>query len=208
MDATPHHEGLVLLREDAGERHLRLTLLDPSHGLVRCLYKPAAKSGSPMVTPDLFDSAEVFLSPPKAGECARFVREYRLVRRLPGLGSDYARLTLACRLARLLAKNPHPPESWPVLHALACDALAAIASKPRPDAAYFKCLWRIARDEGWPVKEDFAERLRPGERALAALALATPLASLAPADAPPALIEGLTRDLERWLAREAHYVFA
>lgn len=206
METAPRHEGLVLLREDAGERHLRLTLLDPEHGLVRCLYKPAAKTRAATVTPDLFDSAELFLSPPKSGESARFVREYRLLRRLHGLASDYTRLTLACRLAGLLAKNPHPPDSWRALHTLASEALAAIADKPRPEAAYFKCLWLIARNEGWPVKEDFARRLRPGELALASRVIALPLAALSEQDAPAALIEGISRDLERWLAREAHYV--
>lgn len=196
----------MLRRESAGERHLRLTLLDPEHGLVRCLYKPASKSGAAMVTPDLFDSAEVFLDTPKAGEAARFVREYRLVRRLSGLGADYARLTYACRLANLLAKNPHPPESWPSLHALAEGAFTAFAEKPRPDAAYFKTLWVLARDEGLPVKADFGAGLRAGENELAALVLARPLAELDEVAAPRALVEGLSRALERWLVREAHFV--
>ncbi len=206
MDRSPRHEGVVLRRENAGERHLRLTLLDPEHGLVLCLYKPASKSGSPTVTPDLFDRAEIFLSPGKDGEPAKFVREYRLIRRMSGLAADFTRLTQACRLANLLARNPHPHDSWPGLHTLAVEALEALATKPRPDAAYFKTLWRLARDEGWPVKEDFAQRLRPGERALAALLLATPLTELDETSAPRALTEGLSRDLEQWLAREAQFV--
>lgn len=205
-ESSRRFEGVVLLRENAGERHLRLTLLDPDHGLVRCLYKPAAKSGAAMVTPDLFDTAEVFLDTPKSGETARFVREYRLVRRHAALGADYARLTLACRLANLLSKNPHPPESWPVIHALACDAIAAIAEKPCPEAAYFKTLWRLARDEGLPVKEDFFVRLRPGERDLAVIVLNTPLTGLTEDTAPKPLVEGLSRSLEQWLASEADFV--
>lgn len=204
--SSPRFEGLVLRRESAGERHLSLTLIDAEHGLVRCFYKPAAKSGAAMVTPDLFDTAEVFLDTPRSGEPARFVREYRLVRRHAGLGADYARLTLACRLANLLTKNPHPPESWPALHALATGALEAIAGKPRPEAAYFKTLWRLARDEGLPVKEDFFVRLRPGERDLAVVVLNTPLAGLTEESAAKPLVESLSRSLEQWLASEADFV--
>ena len=205
-DDTRRFSGLVLLREPAGERHLRLTLLDPEEGLVRCLYKPAAKSGAPTVTPDLFDACEATLDAPKAGDNARFVREYRLVKRLDALGRDYARLALACRFATLLAKNPHPPESFAGLHALATGAFTAFAEKPFPEAAYFKTLWLVARDEGWPVKEHFFPSLRAGERELAARLLATPLAGLSSDDAPKAATEGLSRALEQWLAREAHYV--
>lgn len=201
-----HHEGLVLRRDPAGERHLRLTLLDPEHGLVTCLYKPAAKSGAAMVTPDLFDTAEVFLDTPKGDGPARFVREYRLVGRLAGLAADYARLTYACRLANLISKNPHPPESRRRLHTLADGALVAFAGKPRPDAAYFKTLWLIARDDGLPVKEDFAANLRLGEVELIGTLLNTPLAGLDDTLAPPAQVEGITRTLEQWLVREADFV--
>ena len=45
-ETSRRYEGIVLLRETAGERHLRLVLLDAEHGLVRCLYKPASKSGA------------------------------------------------------------------------------------------------------------------------------------------------------------------
>lgn len=205
-DEARRHAGIVLLRENAGERHLRLTLLDPEDGLVRCLYKPVAKSGAATVTPDLFDVCEATLDTPKAGGSARFVREYRLVRRFDALARDYARLTLACRLANLLAKNPHPPESYAPLHALMTEALAAIEAKPRPDAAYLKTLWLVARDEGWPVREDFLTSLRPGERDLVGVVLRTPLPEIGDA-VPPALVAGITGALERWLEREAHFVF-
>lgn len=206
-DEARRLSGIVLLRENAGERHLRLTLLDPEHGLVRCLYKPAAKSGAATVTPDLFDTCEATLDTPRTGETSRFVKEYRLVLRRDAFGRDYARLTLACRLASVLAKNPHPPESFARLAELADHAFASLAAKPRPDAAYFKTLWLIARDEGWAVKEDFLTRLRPGERDLATLLLATPLAAIDDASAPKALVSGLSQALERWLEREAHFVF-
>ena len=134
------------------------------------------------------------------------MREYRLVRRHAALGADYARLTLACRLANLLAKNPHPPESWPAIHALASRAFAAIADRPHPETAYFKCLWLLARDEGLPVKEDFFVRLRPGERDLAVLLLNTPLAGITGEAAPKPLVAGLVSSLEQWLVSEAHFV--
>lgn len=203
---TPRIEGLVIGREPAGERHLRLTVFDPERGPTRCLYKPVARSRAATVTPDLFDTAELLIDQPKAGESARFVREYRLVERIAGLGTDYTRLTFACRWANLLSKNPHPPESWATVYTLAGDALRAIADKPRPDAAYFKAVWKLTRDEGLPVKEDFFPKLRPGEQEIVLHLLNRPLLGIDETLAPKAAVEGVARALENWLAREADFI--
>lgn len=205
MNATAPVEGLVLRRDAAGERHLRLMLLDPRHGVTALLYRPQSKSGTAMVTPDLFDEAEVFPDTPRGepGKIA-FVKEYRLIRRRPGLAKQYTRLATACRLASLLADNPHPPESWPALHALASTALDALESRPAPEVTLLKFLWKLARDEGWPVREHWAQAL-PGPLAESLRTLlATPLDAVAPASIPAAV--ELTTRLEQWLAREAHYV--
>ncbi len=205
MTPPLRHEGLVLRRDPAGERHLRLTLLDPGHGVVALLYRPQVKSGAAMVTPDLFDDAEIFPDTPRgAGGRMPFVKEYRLLRRRSGIAKHYARLDLACRLASLLADNPHPPESWPALHALACTALDALVSRPAPEVTLLKFLWKLARDEGWPVREHWAASLpEPLANALHAL-LTAPLDTVDTAGIPAAV--ELTARLEAWLVREAHYV--
>lgn len=190
---------LVLGREPSGESHLLLTVLDGEEGVARCLVRSRAAGKSER--PDLFDDAEVTLEPAKGG-ANRFARDYRLAARRAGIGRSPAALERASRLCNLLRKNPPPPESAQVGLQIAREALDAMASRPRPDAAYLKALWLLLKDGGWPVEADWLGRL--GARAtLAASVLSRPLDAQ---EAGAADVAALTEDLERWAVGEVHYV--
>jgi hypothetical protein len=192
--------GLVLARELSGERFIKLTLVCPSQGLVLCLLRVSAKA----TAPDLFDVAEVTLEAPKTGgRGVRFASGYRVLRREVALGADYARLAAACRLALVVTRNPMAPDSAESVFALCVEAVGALATRPRPDAALFKTFWRLARDEGYPVREDWQAGLSAGERAAAEAVLRETLD--AQATAPEAVV-ALTRSLERWLVGECNFV--
>jgi hypothetical protein len=69
-------EGLVLDSKPSGERHLRLTLLSPTLGLITAMARdsrPSAKAGAAKknnpsrMRPDIFDLATVQLEIPDAG---------------------------------------------------------------------------------------------------------------------------------------------
>lgn len=190
---------LVLGREPSGESHLLLTLLEPADGILRCLARASRRPGS--VQPDLFDEAEVTLERATGG-ANRFVREYRPLRRLPGIGRSHAALERASRLAGVVRRNPPPPESAAVAFEIVRESLAAMAERPRPDAAYLKALWLLLKDGGWPVEAHWLGRLGT-RRELAAGVLSLPLDAQA-ADA--AAVGDLAADLERWAVGEVHYV--
>ncbi|MDR1816802.1 MAG: hypothetical protein LBR07_01165 [Puniceicoccales bacterium] len=197
--ATETVGGLVLSRRQSGERFLLLALLSPEKGVLNFLLRDSARPDA--ARPDLFDLAEVTLTAPRnAGP--RFGSNYRILRRLDALGADIARLDAACRLARVIAGNPIPDESAPALFALFGRALEAIASRPRPDAAYIKALWQIVRGEGFPVREQWLASLPPVDAAALRATLRQPLDAVA---APPAEVGQLTLRLERWLAGECHF---
>jgi recombinational DNA repair protein (RecF pathway) len=190
---------LVLGRDASGESHDLLTLLEPEEGLLRCLLRRRRAGAGD--APDLFDEAEVTLEKSKDGG-TRFARDYRLSRRRTGIGRDRRALERASRLAGILRRNPPPPESAPVCWKIAQETFDAIATRPRPDAAYFKALWLILKDGGWPVHEHWFSRLG-ARQADAAAVLAAPLdAQTADEDA----VAALSTDLERWAAGEVHYV--
>lgn len=190
---------LVLGREPSGESHLLLSLLDAEEGLVRCLLR--SRAGGKAERPDLFDEAEVTLESAKGGS-NRFARDFRLLRRLAGLGRSPAALERASRLANLVRRNPPPPESAVVAYQIVRESLNAMATRPRPDAAYLKALWLLLKDGGWPVEADWLGRL--GVRA--ALATSVLGAPLDAQTAGPAEVAGLSEELERWAAGEVHYV--
>lgn len=190
---------LVLGREASGESHLLLTLLEPGDGILRCLARASRRAGT--VQPDLFDEAEVTLERASGG-ANRFVKDYRPLRRQPGIGRSHTALERASRLASIIRRNPPPPESAAVAFEIARETLAAMAERPRPDAAYLKALWLLLKDGGWPVEAHWLGRLGT-RRELAAGVLSQPLdAQLADS----AAVSELATDLERWAVGEVHYV--
>ncbi len=190
---------LVLGREPSGESHLLLTVLDAEEGASRCLVRSRAAGKSER--PDLFDDAEITLEPAKGGANS-FARDYRVGRRRAGIGRSPAALERASRLCNLIRRNPPPPESAPVALQIAREALDAMATRPRPDAAYLKALWLLLKDGGWPVEADWLGRL--GARATAAASvLSRPLDGQ---EVDAAGVAALSEDLERWAAGEVHYI--
>lgn len=190
---------LVLGREPSGESHTLLTLLEAEEGLVRCLIRPSRRAG--VAQPDIFDEAEVTLEK-SSGGANRFVREYRALQRLPGLGKSHVALERASRLAGIIRRNPPPPESAPVAFQITRETLHAMADRPRPDAAYVKALWLLLKDGGWPVEADWLGRLG-SRREIATGVLSQPLDTQT---ASTADVQDLAQDLERWAVGEVHYV--
>lgn len=189
---------LVLGREPSGESHLLLSLLEPEEGVHPCLIRASRRGDG---RPDLFDEAEVSLERQRGGS-NRFVRDYRVVRRQTGIGRSPQALERASRLGNLVRRNPPPPESAAVAFRIVQETLSAMASRPRPDAAYLKALWLLLKDGGWPVEADWLGRL--GARATdAAAVLAAPLDAQTVGAAE---VASLSQDLERWAAGEVHYV--
>lgn len=157
-------EGIVLNRQRTGENFLHLVFLSPETGIFHA-GKRAGTTGSKSPQPDLFDEATLTFDPPRKGTSSlRFIREYRVVRRHERLGTDYATLALACRYARVLTDNPLPDTSAPHLHATLHRALTAWEAGRAPETVYFKALFLFARDEGFPVKEEWMDSLTSGDR--------------------------------------------
>ena len=95
----------------------------------------------------------------------------------------YARCRqLASALASLVARNTVLEESRAQVAALLRQALASFASGARPDLVWFKSLYRFARDEGYPLKEQWFPTLPSTDRTTVATLLNQPLATLASLD--------------------------
>ncbi|MEI6460621.1 MAG: hypothetical protein WCO73_01605 [Verrucomicrobiota bacterium] len=190
---------LILGRDPSGESHTLITALEPDQGLTRCLLRTHRGKGT--TAPDLFDEGEVILELAKDNGI-RFARDYRLLTRRSGLAQNHRTLERACRLASMIRKNPPPPESAAVCYRIALESFDAMASRPRADCAYFKSLWLMIKDGGWPVQEHWFARL--GARQEFAISILTH-----PLDAQTIEEESvlaLSIDLERWAAGEAHFV--
>jgi hypothetical protein len=197
---TLQTDALVLLKQPPADAFQNFTVFSDEHGALLALQRLPKKNAPASVALDLFDDVALLLESSNQGR-TWFVRESRLVTRHEGIGRRYESLQFASTLAALVARNAVPDESRAPVAALLRTAFAAFAESARPDLVYFKSLYRLARDEGYPVKQEWLAGLPAAQRSLAENLLATPLATLAqtsPAIAdPPATL--LLRRLEDYL---------
>jgi hypothetical protein len=181
--ATLQTEAFVLARRPtAADGWQALTLFAPEHGLLQGMQRVLKKASASQVQLDLFDEAALSLESSNQGR-TWFLREVRITRRHAAVGRSYAALQGASALASIIARNPVSPESRPSVAALLRAGLAAFEESDRPEVVTFKCIYCFARDEGYPVKQEWFPALSPADRELAAGLLNRPLAEqTAPAE--------------------------
>jgi len=191
-------DAFVLLKRPPADSFQTFTVFSGEHGALLVLQRLPKKSGAAATTValDLFDEVSLRLESSNQGR-TWFVQEVRLITRSAGLGRSYETLRGASDFAALIARNPVHEESRTAVATLLRTAFAAFASGARPDLVFFKSLYVFARDEGYPVKEEWLPTLPSELRDTAALLLHTPLASLAGSPATECPL--LTRRLEDYL---------
>ena len=171
-----HTEAFVLSKKPPADRFQQITVLSASHGQLLCLRRVAVKSASTSVALDLFDEADLWLESSNQGR-TWFVKEVRVLARHDAIGRSYDALRFASAFAAVIARNPVSEDSRERVHALVRQTLAAFATAARPDIVHFKALYCFARDEGYPVKQEWLRGLAEAERAAAAEILNQPLAA-------------------------------
>jgi hypothetical protein len=193
---TIQTEGFVLLKRPPADSFQSFTVYSPEHGALLVLQRVAKKStAATAVALDLFDEASLFLESSNQGR-TWFVKEARLVTRHATLGRGYETLVAASALASLVVRNPIHEDSRAAVATLLRTALAALAAGARPDIVYFKSLYCFARDEGYPLKQQWFPTLSATDRALVAPLLNLPLSEQT---IPSATVHLLQRHLEHYL---------
>jgi len=186
---------VLVKRPAAADGWLTLTLFSGEHGSLSARQRLPKRSAGSQVILDLFDEVSVALESSNQGR-TWFVREARLIARQTALGRSYAALQAASAFALLLARNPVPPESRPSVLELLRTAFAAFARSDRPEIVAFKSLYCFARDEGYPVKQEWFASLGPEDRLAAAELINRPLAEQTK---PPETVAHLQGRLEDYL---------
>ena len=154
-----------------------LTAFSPAHGLLRIFRRTTGKTSAAGAIPDLFDELTLTLEGAPQGD-AWFLKETRLLARHAGIARRYKALVRASALATIIARNPGPEDSRADIHALLRTAFGAFATSAHPDVVYLKSLYRLARDEGYPLSQQWLPSLPPALRATASALLRTPLGAL------------------------------
>jgi hypothetical protein len=192
---TLQTEAFVLAKRPPTDSFQTFTAFSPEHGALLILQRVAKKTAATAVLLDLFDEVSLQLESSNQGR-TWFVKEARLVTRHADLGRSYETLVAASALASLVARNPVHEESRDAVGTLLRTAFASLAAGARPDIVYFKSLFCFARDEGYPLKQQWFPLLPDADRAVVAPLLNRPLAEQT---ASPAAVIHLQRRLEDYL---------
>jgi hypothetical protein len=188
-------DAFVLLRRPPADKFQSFYVFSPEHGSLFVLQRIPKKPAPGSQPLDLFDEVSLQLESSNQGQ-TWFVREARLRERHAGIGHSYEALRFASALAALVARNPVPEESRSQMGALLHASFAAFSTSPRSDIVFFKGLYCFARDEGYPVKQEWAAALPAGDHSQVAILLNQPLAAQT---APPTEVSRLQLSLEDYL---------
>ncbi|WED66098.1 hypothetical protein PXH66_04460 [Synoicihabitans lomoniglobus] len=164
------------------------------HGTLRVLQRIPRKPTPTHIGLDLFDHVALMLDAGSAGTW--FVKEVRLLHRHSGIGQNYRRLQHASAFTAIIARNPVPEESRDAVAGLIATALGAFATTDRPDIVGFKSLYCFARDEGYPLKQQWFPTLPRDDRSAVATLLNQPVNEQTVA---PALVTHLHHHMEDYL---------
>ena len=138
-------------------------LFTPESGLLSALRRQTKKASAADAPLDLFDDAELVLESGNQGR-SWFIRETRIRTRHADIGGSYEALLAASTFTRLIARNPVGPESRAAVMTLLREALAAFATRNRPEIVLLKSTYRFARDEGYPVRQEWLANIPEAER--------------------------------------------
>lgn len=190
-------DAFVLLKRPPADSFQSFTVFSPIQGTLLALQRVSKKAAATAVPLDLFDEVSLQLESTNQGQ-TWFIREVRLITRHADLGRSYETLRHASALAALVARNAVPEESRAATATLLRQALASFAAGARPELVWFKSLYRFARDEGYPVREEWFPSLSGNDRAAVATLLNQPLAAQTES---PQNVERFTRRFEDYLRR-------
>lgn len=197
-------DGFVLLKRPAADAFQSFNVFSADEGSLLVLQRIAKKARAIDVTLDLFDEVTLGLESSNQGR-TWFIRESRLITRHANLGRSYETLRFASNLAALVARNQVDADSRDAVAHLLRVAFAAFAAGSRPELVYFKSLYVFARDEGYPLKQQWFPTLSPADQATVATLLNRPLAEQA---ATPEDVARLQNRLEQYLSGHTDIIIA
>lgn len=151
-------DSIILKLSPSGERFTRVQLVNREHGLVSLLKRINSKRQSHGF--DLFDQGEVTVDhKPSESSNFGFLLDFNVSKKRSEIGKRYERLKAAAWISGLLLANPLHAENSEDTFILAERALDSLCTQDHPFATLLKTLYVFARDEGYPVLEDWVRNL-------------------------------------------------
>ena len=186
---------IVFARTVQGEHYTRYQLFHAEQGPLEALWRKSKQNHAP-TPPDLFQVISVSLN--RAGKAKLpFITEYTVEQGYPRLAFSYPALKEASSFTRTIWHNLRHAEFFPPLYSLTQQALEAFEAGVAPELVHFKALYRFAREEGYPVKEQWWSQKTPEERKCIADWIQVPVAESKDLDGLSQTLEDLKRYLHQ-----------
>lgn len=189
---------ILLRRGVSGEHHWLLVCFFANEGLQYVMMRRPGARRPAFPVPDLFEIGEY--SYQRKGEVPpSFLREYQSLQTFPEIARSLTALHCASSLCRFYERNlvhmEFFSEAWNTL----VNGLQALAWRPQPLATYLKCLYRFARAEGYPVRQQWLGEWSQPQRAELEQVLHLPLDQCR---CDEARLQSFLLSFNAWLARE------
>jgi hypothetical protein len=159
-------EAFVIEKRPPSDAFQTFGLFSTEHGNLTAMQRVPRRASATHVSPDLFDEVSAMLESSNQGR-TWFVKEIRITTRRSGIGRSYDALRYASAIASVISRNPVHEESRENVARMLGTALDALSAGPRPDVVYLKSLYVFARDEGYPVKQEWLPSLGAADLAVA-----------------------------------------
>jgi len=195
-------EAFVIEKRPPSDAFQTFGLFSAEHGALVALQRVPRRPSPTHVSPDLFDEVSAMLESSNQGR-TWFVKEVRITTRRAAIGASYDALRFASALVSVVGRNPVHEESREGVAQLLRAALDAFCAGVRPDVVHLKSLYVFARDEGYPVKQEWIPSLTQDDREVAAALLGRRLREQ---DASPAHVARIRRSLEGYLGASTEIV--
>jgi len=151
-------EAFVIEKRPPSDAFQAFGLFSAEHGNLTALQRVPRRPSPSHVSLDLFDEVSAMLESSNQGR-TWFVREVRIAARRAAIGGSYDALRFASALVSVIGRNPVHEESRENVAQLLRTALDAFCAAVRPDVVHLKSLYLFARDEGYPVKQQWLPSL-------------------------------------------------
>jgi hypothetical protein len=195
-------EAFVIEKRPPADAFQTFGLFSPEHGNLLALQRIPRKPSASHVSPDLFDEIYALLESSNQGR-SWFVREARILNRRASIGKSYDSLRFASALVSVISRNAVHEESRPQVGLLLRTALDAFGAADRPDIVHLKSLYLFARDEGYPVKQEWLPSLHASDRRVATAVLTLKLKDQ---DSTAGDVSRIRRSLEDYLASHTEII--
>ena len=185
---------IVLSQIISGDSFHKLQLLSDQDGLFLAMQRHSQKQHSAH-RPVIFDTADIEIQT-KSGSQVSFIQSYELIQRRDAIGKNYRSLEAAAQFARLLLHNSIAFHNTDAIYDLVDTSLSAFTAQKSPDHVYFKALYLLLKQEGYPVRESWYA----GLNATSQDTVADILKQAAPRECSQDLrCQQITEELSKWM---------